>query len=65
MGNLAQIISDIATANWVIAIAIILVGGLLARILNRIEKKLEEHGFRITEAERDLAVLSHKNKNKP
>lgn len=60
----AQIISDVATANWAIAFAVgiasvmfFVIGVLLTRILNRVEGKLEIHETRITESEKDIAVL--------
>ena len=55
---IVQIISDVATANWVIAIAICIVGILLTRILNRIEKKLEDHDDRLSELEGDIKVIN-------
>lgn len=55
---IAQIVSDVATANWVIAISIFVVGVLLTRILNRIEKKLEEHDVRIANVEGDIKVIN-------
>ena len=57
---LLQFISDTATANWVIAIAITVVGILLVRILNRIEKTQEDHSKRITIVETDVAVIKSK-----
>jgi len=54
---IVQVISDVATANWVIAISIFVVGVLLTRILNRIEKKLEEHDVRIANSETEIEVI--------
>ena len=58
---IGQIISDVATANWVIAIAIFVVGVLLTRILNRIENKLEEHDARIANSETEIEVIKSLN----
>ena len=58
---IGQIISDVATANWVIAIAIFVVGVLLTRILNRIEKKLEDHEVRIADSETNIEVMKSLN----
>ena len=57
---LVQIIGDVSTANWVIAVAIIIVGALLTRILNRLETKLEEHEERIGKTENAIEIIKHK-----
>lgn len=58
-----QIINDNPidiSANWVIAALLAITIFLLKRILDRFEKKLEEHSNRITDAETDIAVIKSK-----
>lgn len=59
---LLQFISDPATANWVIAIILTILGVLLVRILNRIEKIQENHSERIGDLEVHVAVIKDKKK---
>lgn len=49
------------SANWVIAGVLMVLAFLLVRILNRIEKKQEEHDVRIRDVETDIEVLKVKN----
>jgi uncharacterized protein YoxC len=57
---LAQVVTDASTANWVIAVTLIILGALLTRILNRLESKLEDHDTRISEAETAIEIIKHK-----
>lgn len=47
--------------NWILTTAVIIVGFLLVRILNRIEKRLEIHDNTLQEHGKELAVLRHEN----
>jgi large-conductance mechanosensitive channel len=53
------------SANWVMVVILTIVAFLLVRILNRIEKKQEEHDERISHVERDVAVLNDRTIKKP
>ena len=56
--NLLQLTVDTSiSANWFIAIVLMVVMFLLVRILNRIESKLENHDGRINDNEVDIAIL--------
>jgi hypothetical protein len=46
-----QIVNGTIDPSWVIAITVIIVGVLLVRILNRIEKKQEDHDEKINSHE--------------
>lgn len=55
-----QILYGTIDPNWVLTGAVIIVGFLLVRILNRIEKRLEIHDSMLNEQGKDLAVLKAK-----
>lgn len=61
---LLQIISDPATANWVIAIILTILGFLLVRILNRLEKTQEQHGERLNDVEQDISFFKGQSMKK-
>lgn len=46
--------------NWIIALLIGVVGFLLVRILNRIEKRLEVHDKEISEVKIDVARIKER-----
>lgn len=45
--------------NWVMAITMIVLGFLLTRILNRMEKKMEAHDEKISEHGERIAVVEN------
>jgi len=65
MGIILQVINDAQLANWVIAVILVILGALLVRILNRIEKTQEDHGERLGVVETKVAIIDdRKDKSK-
>jgi hypothetical protein len=59
-----QILNGTIDPGWVLTIAIMIVGFLLVRILNRIEKRLEQHDQKLSDHALDIAVLKAKDNGK-
>ena len=56
----AQILNGTIDPGWVIAILMVVLGALLVRILNRIEKKIEVHDAKIAEHDTEIELLKVK-----
>lgn len=60
--TLLQIVNGTIDPGWVIAILMVVLGALLVRILNRIEKKIDAHEVRIAEHDTEIEVLKSRVK---
>jgi uncharacterized protein YoxC len=59
-----QILNGTIDPNWVMAITLAVVGVLLVRILNRLEKKVDNHDEKLAEHSQKIAVIENEI-NKP
>lgn len=57
---LTQILNGTIDPNWVMVCLMAIVSFLLIRILNRIERKLEDHGSKLENHEVRLSVIEDK-----